>query len=438
MAPRIHLAAQGCRLNQAEMEELGGTLAGRGLALADQAATADLLVLNTCAVTAEAARDARRLLRRWGRLRPEAPILVTGCLATLEPAGFRDLPGVAAVLDNGSKPQVLDHLLAWVEGATDAGLAAPPSGATVLPPAPGRSRAFLAAQDGCDQSCAFCASSLARGAARSRRPGELLGRLRALEAAGYQEVVLTGLQLGAWGKDLRPDRSDLAALVRHLLAGSALPRLRLSSLEPWSLSRDFPALWADPRLQPQLHLPIQTGSDRLLKAMRRRGGAAALRRLVGALRTAAPHLALGTDLVAGLPGETAADHAASLALVRELGLCRLHVFPFSPRPGTAAAAMPDQVPPALRRERAAELLALGKHLAEVHRRSLVGRPLPVLWEAPGPPDPQGRRLWRGQAPDGSRLRTWSAADLWNRILPAQVPGPGPAPAGAILSAEWDD
>ncbi len=439
MGPRIHLAAQGCRLNQAEMEDLGGSLAGRGLTLADRAETADLLVLNTCAVTAEAARDARRLVRRWGRLRPEAPILLTGCLATLEPAGLSALPGVAAVLDNPRKLRLADQILAWAEGSADPSSAgSPPAGPSVLPPAPGRSRAFLAAQDGCDQSCAFCASSLARGAARSRRPGEVLGRLRALEAAGYQEVVLTGLQLGAWGRDLAPERSDLAALVRQLLAGSALPRLRLSSLEPWSLGRDLPELWRDPRLQPQLHLPIQTGSDRLLKAMRRRGSAAALRRLVAALRTASPHLALGTDLVAGLPGETAADHAATLALVRELGFCRLHVFPFSPRPGTAAAALPDQVPPALRRERAAELLALGEQLAAAHHQSLAGRPLPVLWEAPGPPDPQGRRLWRGLAPDGSRLRAWSAADLWNRIVPAQVPGPGPAPAGATLAAEWDD
>lgn len=441
---RIHLWAQGCRLNQAEMEDLGAQLAAEGLDPEAAVGEADLLVLNTCAVTAEAGRDARRLLRRWQRLRPGAAILVTGCQATLEPEAIAALPGVTAVLDNGRKADLGPWILGWSgRGPSPAGGAEAAAAPPVLPPVPGRSRAFLAAQDGCDQSCAFCVSSLARGAARSRRAGELLGRLRRLEEVGYQEVVLTGLQLGAWGRDLRPDRSDLGALLRQLLAGSALPRLRLSSLEPWSLGGALPALWQDPRLQPQLHLPIQTGSDRLLRSMRRRGGTAALRRLVAALRASTPELALGTDLVAGLPGETAADHRATLALVEELGFSRLHVFPFSPRPGTAAALMPDPVPPELRRERAAELAALGAALAAAHRRRQAGRLLPVLWEAarPGQADAGGRRRWSGLAPDGSRLYAWSVRDLWNRIVPARLPGLDGAPASPAegqLAADWDE
>lgn len=438
---KIHLHAIGCRLNQAEIETMARQLAAGGHTLTADPAEADTVILNTCAVTAEAAREARRLVRRWQRQRPRAPILVTGCQATLDPASFRDMPGVAAVLANDRKSDLVSWIASWSGpssgGPGSQGPAVSAADPPVLPPAPGRSRAFLAVQDGCDQGCAFCASSLARGAARSRRAGEVLGRLRQLEGAGYQEVVLTGLQLGAWGRDLEPDRAELGDLVRRLLAGSSLPRLRLSSLEPWSLGPSLPDLWQDPRLQPQLHLPIQTGSDRLLKAMRRRGGSGALRRLAAALRARVPELALSTDLVAGLPGETEADHRATLALVEALGFCRLHVFPFSPRPGTPAALMADQVPVPLRRERAAELAALGDRLAQAHRRSLAGRCLPVLWEAAGPGgDAQGRRRWGGLAPDGSRVHTWSAADLWNRILPVYLPGPAGvagAPPGMLIA-----
>jgi threonylcarbamoyladenosine tRNA methylthiotransferase MtaB len=442
---RVHLAALGCRLNQAEMDALGGSLAADGLDLAGDADGADIIVLNTCAVTAEAERDARRMVRRWHRLRPEAAIVLTGCQATLKPAELAALPGVAAVVGNAAKDGLRGLIGEWLAGSSEAGdpesarqaaakrVGGPePKGGiggredalaatTVLPPAPGRTRAFVAVQDGCDQGCAFCAATLARGASRSRSLAEVVAQVGQLVAAGYQEAVLTGAQLGAYGRDLGLRRAGLPGLVRGILEHTGLPRLRLSSLEPWDLGPGLGTLWADDRLMPQLHLPIQTGSDALRRRMARRGRVDTLRRLVEEARAAVPELALGTDLIAGLPGETDADHRATLALVRELSFVRLHVFPFSPRAGTAAAAMEGQVPLTLRRQRAAELAAAGRELARGHAGRLAGAVRLVLWEAPGAEvDSLGRRSWSGQAPDGTRVRAWSAADLWNRILPTAL------------------
>lgn len=456
--PRVHLAALGCRLNQAEMDALGGSLAADGLDLENDAGRADVIVLNTCAVTAEAERDARRLVRRWHRLRPEADIILTGCQATLAPAELAALPGVAAIVENAAKDGLRDRIRKWagvtsgdgdpeaarhaaairtddrdaeqgIGGQDDASTAS-----AVLPPAPGRTRAFVAVQDGCDQGCAFCATTLARGAARSRHRADVVAQVERLVRAGYQEAVLTGVQLGAYGRDLGLRRAGLPSLIRGILERTGLPRLRLSSLEPWDLGPALGALWADGRLMPQLHLPIQTGSDALRRRMARRGRVETVRRLVAEARAAVPELALGTDLIAGLPGETDADHRATLALVRELGFVRLHVFPYSPRAGTAAAAMDGQLPEALRRERAAELVALGHELARAHAARLAGGIRPVLWEAPGAKvDAMGRRSWSGLAPDGTRVRAWSAADLWNRILPTRLALDGDGTGGDELS-----
>lgn len=447
LTPRVYLRALGCRLNQAEMDSLGGRLAADGMRLASASGQADVIVLNTCAVTAEAARDARRLVRRWHRSRPEAAIVLTGCQATLTPEALAALPGVTAVLGNAAK----DGLARWIgdwsgrlaadaASAGRAGDLSPSdgiarregSGGPVLPPTMGRTRAFVAVQDGCDQRCAFCATTVARGAARSRHRADIVLQIGALAAVGYQEAVLTGVQLGAYGKDLGLGSDGLAGLIRSILQDRRLPRLRLSSLEPWDLHPSLIALWADDHLMPQLHLPIQTGSDALRRRMARRGRVDSLRRWVEAARAAIPGLALGTDVIAGLPGETDADHEATLALLSELGFCRLHVFPYSPREGTAAAGMAGQVAPSLRRERSVELAALGRDLARRHAASLAGQLRPILWEAPGDAtDALGRRRWSGLAPDGSRVSCWSAADLWNRILPARLALDGDGAAACV-------
>lgn len=344
----------GCRLNAAESEAIAAMAGGR------------MVVVNTCAVTAEAERQARQAIRRAHRDRPDLPIVVTGCAATIAPAAWAALPGVTRVVPNGAK------------------LAPASWGATAPAPAPAaRTRGFLQVQQGCDHRCTFCVIPFGRGASRSVPLAEAVARARVLHARGHAEIVLTGVDLTAWGQDL-PDRPALGDLVRALLdALPGLARLRLSSLDPAEID---PALWAaladDPRLMPHLHLSVQAGDDLILKRMKRRHRRSDVLRVAERARAARPDVVLGADLIAGFPTETDAAFAATADLVERAGLDILHVFPFSPRPGTPAARMP-QVPPAVARDRAARLRAIGAARAAARARGFVGQRLPVLAERDG-------------------------------------------------------
>jgi threonylcarbamoyladenosine tRNA methylthiotransferase MtaB len=242
--------------------------------------------------------------------------------------------------------------------------------------------------------------------------------VQGLVKAGYQEVVLTGVHLGSFGRERQESvgrSSPLHQLVQALLAETDVPRLRLSSLEPWDLAPDFFDLWSDPRLCRQLHLPLQSGSDEVLRRMARRMTTDDFLKLAAAARARIPGLALTTDLIVGFPGETDAMFQKSYHFVRELAFARLHVFPYSPRPGTAAARMPDQVAPQARAERARALRQLGAQQARAFQRQFVGRTLPVLWEKP---DAEG--LWRGHTDNYLSVRTVCETDLFNRITPTRL------------------
>jgi threonylcarbamoyladenosine tRNA methylthiotransferase MtaB len=252
---------------------------------------------------------------------------------------------------------------------------------TPLPPgALGRTRAFVKVQDGCNNRCAFCVTTLARGASRSRPLGEVIEEINALVAAGYKEAVLTGVHLGAYGRDLGR-RDDLGGLVRAVLEQTAIPRVRLSSLEPWEVPAGFFALWENPRLCRHLHLPLQSGSAATLGRMGRRTTPADFAALVNRARAHIPDLSLTTDIMVGFPGETGAEFAESLAFVREMDFAKLHVFRYSPRPGTPAASMPGRVDGAAQRERSAQMQALSDEGARRFAARFVGRVMPVLWEA---------------------------------------------------------
>jgi threonylcarbamoyladenosine tRNA methylthiotransferase MtaB len=341
----------GCRLNIAESETMR--------ALAARAGFAGALIVNTCAVTAEAEAQARQAIRRAHRENPARPILVTGCAAQIAPARWAALPGVARVIGNGNKlrPE------AWAEGAPVIARAAPMSVA-----AGGGTRAFLAVQQGCDHACTFCIIPQGRGPARALPVAEVVAAARRL-AERHAEIVLTGVDLAS--------HPDLPGLIRALLREvPELPRLRLSSLDPAALDDRFWAVFAEEaRLAPQLHLSAQHGHDLMLKRMRRRHRRADLLALARRARALRPEVALGADLIAGFPTETEEHARASEALVEEAGLAFLHVFPFSPRTGTPAARMP-QLPPALRSERAARLRAAG---AAARARFLAGRVGAVEW-----------------------------------------------------------
>jgi threonylcarbamoyladenosine tRNA methylthiotransferase MtaB len=281
-----------------------------------------------------------------------------------------------------------------------------------------RTRAFVKAQDGCDNRCTFCLTRVARGRARSLPPVEVARRVRAAVAGGAKEVVLTGVQLTGYGRDLHAD-VDLSTLVRSILAETDVPRLRLSSLEPWGMPDRFFELWADPRLCRQLHLPLQSGSAAVLRRMRRPTTPDRYARLVEHARTAIPNLALTTDLIAGFPGETSDEFEEGLAFVGEMAFAKAHVFTYSPRPGTPAAGLPDPVEPKLAKERSRQIRLVTERSGAAFRRGFMGTVLQVLWERAESNGPAGWRMG-GMTDNGLRVRAFAPCNLWNQLSPVRL------------------
>jgi threonylcarbamoyladenosine tRNA methylthiotransferase MtaB len=365
----LEIITFGCRLNAYESE----------VVRSHAAALTNTIVVNTCAVTAEAERQARQAIRRAARARPDARIVVTGCAAQIDPARWAALPGVARVLGNAEKLQV-ENWAPDAPGAVSDIMATRETAAHLVTEFAGRARAFVQVQQGCDHRCTFCVIPFGRGPNRSVPVGAVVAQARVLVAAGYRELVLTGVDIASYGADL-PGRPTLGALARRLLAlVPDLPRLRLSSLDPAAIDAE---LWRligeEPRLMPHLHLSLQAGSDLILKRMRRRHLAAEARAVIARARALRPGIAIGADLIAGFPTETEALFAETLDFVTEADLPFLHVFPYSERPGTPAARMPP-VPPPARRERAARLRTAGRAAASRFYASHLGRRISLLME----------------------------------------------------------
>ncbi|MGD1993347.1 MAG: tRNA (N(6)-L-threonylcarbamoyladenosine(37)-C(2))-methylthiotransferase MtaB [Anaerolineae bacterium] len=398
----VYLDFLGCRLNQSELEDLARRFLAAGCRVVDEPAEADVCVVNTCVVTAQAERKSRHLLRSLHRANPAARIAAVGCHASLSPDELADFPGVTWVVPNEEKERTLE-----VVGAVERPVRGWSGEGPVVTDF--RTRAFVKVQEGCDNHCTYCIVRELRGPARSRPLADVVAEIRDQVAAGRREAVLTGVNLGAYGRDLGLSYG-LADLVTALLEGTDLPRLRLSSLEPWDVNQGLLNLWSNPRLCRQLHMPLQSGCDAVLRRMGRRITCDEFARLVGAARARIPDLALTTDILVGFPGETAAAFERSLAFVERTGFARLHVFPFSPRPGTSAAEMDHQVPLEARRERARRMRALGARLRRQFQERFVGREMEVLWEH--------RRTdgtWSGLTDNYLRVAAPGPDDLHNRI-----------------------
>lgn len=363
----------GCRLNQSEIDQMARQFEAQGYTVTDQPAEAALHVVNTCAVTQQATRSSRKLIRDLHKANPDAQITVTGCYAQISPDEITVIDGVARIVDNYAKDSLVETLTGIKPELFDA---EPVSRETRI----GRTRAFVKVQDGCDNACTFCITTVARGAGRSRPADAIVEEIRALhEQSGYQEAVLTGVHLGSYGHDLGQPHG-LFALVRRILQETDIPRVRLSSLEPWDLAPEFFTLWQNPRLCRHLHLPLQSGSDKILRRMARRTTQVDFAALVQAARDVVPDANITTDVIVGFPGETAADFAESAAFIAQMNFAGLHVFPYSVRQGTPAARMRGHVRDEIKRERVAHLLA---HAAEQERRyarQFIGQTRPVLWE----------------------------------------------------------
>ena len=360
----------GCRLNAFESEVIRRAAEAAGLS--------GSVIVNTCAVTAEAERQARQAIRRARRRHPEATIIVTGCAAEIAPEHYAALPEVDRVLGNQAKLQLQSYL---PEGVTPVDLAE--TACHLVDGFEGKSRVFLQVQQGCDHRCTFCIIPYARGPSRSVPMGLVADQARRLVATGYREIVLTGVDLTAYGADL-PGRPSLGQMIRRLLAVvPELERLRLSSLDPAEIDEELWRLLAEEkRLMPHLHLSLQAGDDLILKRMKRRHSRAQAIDVARRARALRPEVALGADLIAGFPTETEDMFRRSLDLIAECGLPFVHVFPYSVRPETPAARMP-QLPAQIIKERAARLRAAGAAVLAEELRSRVGSESDVLIERPG-------------------------------------------------------
>ena len=374
----VALATLGCRLNQVESQEMGSLLECRGFRVVEPAAGAQVFVINTCTVTGRADFSDRQLIRRITREHPDAYVVVTGCFAQTDPDAAAAIAGVDLVVGNQEKYRLPELLGSLAKRARPEVAVADIGAARDVPIAPfarvaGRSRAFVKIQDGCQHRCAFCIVPAARGRSRSQEPKVVLDQVRALAAAGYVDVTLTGVDIGHYGWDLYP-RTTLAALLRALAEVDGLRWLRLSSVLPSYFTPELiGAVTTMPVMAPHLHLPLQSGSDRVLRLMRRPYHTGMYRALVDRLTAAIPDLGLGADVIVGHPGETEDDFEATLRFVEALPFSSLHVFAYSDRKGTEAARRADHVPAAVIRERSGRLRRLGTDKSLAFRRGLVGR-----------------------------------------------------------------
>ena len=424
---KIYLNTTGCRLNQSEIETIGQQFRAQGHSLVADAENADLAVINTCAVTVEAASDSRHMIRRAAR-EGAKEIVVTGCWATMNPNGAAALPNVSRVVVNTDKERLVPDQLNIPLESFDL----EPVEREYLPGARLRTRAFIKVQDGCDNRCTFCITTLLRGEGSSRSVEEVLAAVLAAVRGGVQEVVLTGVHLGSWGQDFS-DPSHLQYLVQAILRRTEVPRVRLSSLEPWDLDEDFFSLWAnEPRLCRHLHLPLQSGCDATLRRMARKTTQESFRQLVDAARNVCPEMAITTDLIAGFPGETDAEFAETLAFVETMGFAGGHVFTYSPRPGTAAAKMPRQVPPPVRKERNARLREVIEGSSLAYRTQFLTETLPVLWEGAAEFRPDG---WHrsGLTDNYVRVNATAPQDLWNQITKVKLVTLGDGVVNGVLT-----
>jgi threonylcarbamoyladenosine tRNA methylthiotransferase MtaB len=382
---RVAVATLGCKVNQCESAWIAEAATAGGMTIVPFKEEADCYIVNTCTVTERSDYQSRQLIRRAIRNNPAASVFVTGCYAQRAPADIARIPGVHIIAGNAEKesiPQLIRQMAGtkgprFFVGDVGKEKGFPCLGATVFPE---HTRAFLKIQDGCNAFCSYCIVPSARGRSRSLPPGEVLGRIVTLAGEGYREVVLTGIHLGAYGRDLAPPE-NLTAVIRHCADGRTVERLRLSSIEPREVTDELIALIGSSGIVCRhLHIPLQSGDNGILAAMHRDYDAAFFRDLVQNLQAAIPGVAVGIDVMAGFPGETETAFANTLRLVEAMPVAYLHVFPFSRRPGTPAATMSGQIPEGEKKRRTRILRLLAEEKRRVFGTRFIGEPLTVLVE----------------------------------------------------------
>jgi threonylcarbamoyladenosine tRNA methylthiotransferase MtaB len=403
--PTAAILTLGCKLNIADSEAMSRRLRSAGWQVTDDARSADAVIVNSCSVTSTADRKSRHLVGVARRLAPNATVALTGCMVeTAKPETLEALD--ADVIARHPEQADLAARIATTRDVAPELLEAVPMRL--------KTRAFVAAQEGCNDVCAFCIIPRTRGRERSKRIEAVVAEAQQREAEGALEIVITGTQLGAYGRDL-DDGCYPYELLAALLEHTSVPRIRMSSLQPQDITPQLVELWQDPRLCRHFHLALQSGSQGVLERMRRRYTAQHYRDAVGRLRAGIPGVAITTDVIAGFPGETDAEFEECYAFCAEMRFAGMHVFPYSERSGTLAARLPGQLADAVKKQRVRRLIELAGTMSAEYRRSYVGSDAEVLWETLAEDD-----AWEGLTDTYVRVRAKSAMDLHNTITAAHI------------------
>jgi len=406
----INFQALGCRLNEAELETWAGQFLKHGHQVTTDSSEADIMVFNSCAVTGEADRKSRQQIGRLHRANPDAKLVVTGCHASLNSEAVKNYLGVDLVVDNQNKEALVDHTLNRF-GGLDSGLKFTSQNALFLR---GRHRAFIKVQDGCRYRCTYCIVTIARGAERSRSIDDIIVEINDLHQQGIQEIAITGVHVGGYGSDIG---SNLYELLSEILDRTQVPRIRLASIEPWDLPDNFFPLFQDPRLMPHMHLPIQSGSDSVLRRMARRCKTTEFSEIVERARDAIPLFNITTDIIVGFPGETEAEWQQTMDYVESTGFGHMHIFSYSRREGTKAAGLPAQIEKAVKKKRSRQIHELAARLKRDELEKHIGSHCSVLWEQR---INQGAGYWTGYTPHYHKIVSSDASIREARITEVGV------------------
>jgi len=416
---RVFLRALGCRLNEAELQLWGQQFIDAGHQLSSME-EADLLILNSCAVTGEAARKSRQTIRRLHRDNPTARLVVTGCYASLDSKEVESILGVDLVVGNDEKEQLVarvnEHFQHDEQLLPTMPVFATEPGESALF-VRNRDRAFIKIQDGCRYRCTYCIVTVARGDERSRSIEDIINEVNNYAKQGIQEVVLTGVHVGGYGSDLNV---SLMQLVKAVLAETDINRLRFASVEPWDLPEHFFELFENPRLMPHMHLPLQSGSDKILKKMARRCNQLNFTRLVNEARRAIKNFNVTTDIIVGFPGESEQEWQESLEFIQQTGFGHIHIFNYSHREGTKAAKLADQIPSDIKKYRCKELSKIANEMKKDAMRKILGSQREVLWESGFKQLSENSYQFSGYTPNYQRIITEAPVDISGLILPTTI------------------
>lgn len=414
---RVALTTLGCRLNEAELESWSNDFQALGYSISSNTETADIVVVNTCAVTQAAVRKSRQLIRKSQRINPRAKLVVSGCYATLHSALANEIDSIDLLVPNHHKDRLAQIVNAELISTAMPKLATA-AGATSLF-ARGRNRAFIKVQDGCRYRCTFCIVTVARGDERSKAIDDVVNEINALHQQDIKEVILTGVHIGGYGSDID---NNLYTLIKTVLAETDIPRLRLGSVEPWDLGENFFELFSNARFMPHLHLPLQSGSDTVLRRMARRCKTDDFRELLVQAHSCVADFNVTTDIIVGFPGESDAEWQENLAFIENCRFSDIHIFPYSPRPETSAAKLSGRVSTAVQKTRVRQLHQLASRMRSDVTQGFAGSEHPVLFENQCETSADGDPVYLGYTPNYLKVKFTANNELHlkNQIHPVRL------------------